>query len=111
MLDLALDLVDAGDIEFGVLALGPDRLGGLLRHDAELRKRVGRVGFDLEPDTEARLRFPDRGHIWAGVTGDHGQPRRIARTKKSVTPAKGRVKQFGPHPCMGFGLSRGEAWL
>src|SRR2546425_532334 len=30
VLGLALDLVDAGDVENGVLGLGPDRLGGLL---------------------------------------------------------------------------------
>ncbi len=72
MLDLALDLVDPRDVEHGVLALGPDRRRGLLRHDAERGEGIGRVGLDLEPDPEARLRVPDRGHLRPGVAGDHG---------------------------------------
>ena len=52
VLDLALDLVDAGDVEFGGLALFPDFLGGLLRDDAELGHGVGGMRLDLEPDAE-----------------------------------------------------------
>ena len=71
VLDLALDLVDPRDVEHGVLALGPERGRGLLRDDAERGQRIGGVGLDLEPDPEARLRVPDRGHLRAGVAGDH----------------------------------------
>ena len=71
VLDLALDRIDAIDVEGGIPALGPDRLRGLLRHHAEFRQRIGCMGLDLEPDAEPRLRVPDRGHLGAGVTGDH----------------------------------------
>ena len=71
VLDLALDRVDALDVEFGVLALFPDRLGGRLRDDAELGHGVGRVRLDLEPDAKARLRAPDRGHVGPGIAWDH----------------------------------------
>ena len=70
VLDLALDLVDAGDVEFRVLALGPDRLRRLLRDHAELGHGVGGMGLDLEPDAEARLRRPDRRHLGPGVARD-----------------------------------------
>src|SRR6185437_7423074 len=73
MLGLALDLVDPGDVEGGVLGLGPDGLGGLLRDHAEFRQRVRGMRLDLEPDLEAGLRLPDRGHFRAGVAGDHRQ--------------------------------------
>jgi len=33
---------------------------------------VAGVGFDLVPDAELGGRFPDVGHRFAGVTGDHG---------------------------------------
>ena len=71
MLGLALDLVDPGDVEGGVLGLGPDRLRGFLGDDAEFRLRVRRMRLDLEPDLEAGLRLPDGGHFRAGVAGDH----------------------------------------
>jgi hypothetical protein len=71
MLDLALDLVDPRNVEHGVLALGPQRGRGLLRHDAERGEGIGRVGLDLEPDPVARLRVPDRGHLRPSVAGDH----------------------------------------
>ena len=70
VLDLALDLVDARDVEGGVLALLPDRLRRRLRDDAELGHGVGGVRLDLEPDAEARLRRPrsrpSRGGCSAG---------------------------------------------
>src|SRR5262249_7252926 len=72
VLDLALDRVDARDVEDGVLALGPDRLGGILGDHAELGQRVGRMRLDLEPDAIARLRVPDRGHLGTGVARNHG---------------------------------------
>ena len=63
VLDLALDLVDARDIEFRRFALVPDRLRRFLRDDAELGHRVGGMRLDLEPDAKPRLRRPDRGHF------------------------------------------------
>ena len=70
VLDLGLDRVDARDVEFGGLALFPDLLGGFLRDDAEFGHGVGGMRLDLEPDAEARLRRPDRGHFGAGIAGD-----------------------------------------
>ena len=43
-----------------------------LRDHAELGQRVGGMRLDLEPDAEARLGRPDRGHLGAGIAGDHG---------------------------------------
>src|SRR5215467_1529063 len=74
VLDLALDRIDARDVEFGLLAFLPDRLGRSLRDDAELGHGVGRMRFDLEPDAVARLRVPDRGHFRPSVARDHGRP-------------------------------------
>src|SRR5829696_5563319 len=71
MLGLALDLVDPGDVEGGVLGLGPDRPGGFLGDDAKFRLRVRRMRLDLEPDLEAGLRLPDGSHFRTGVAGDH----------------------------------------
>ena len=68
---LALDFVDALDIEGGVAGLGPDRRRGLFRNDAEFRLRIRRMGLDLEPDLEARLRLPDGGHFRTGVARNH----------------------------------------
>jgi hypothetical protein len=73
MLGLAFDLVDPGDVEGGILGLGPDGLGGVFRDHAEFRKCVRGMRFDLEPDLEAGLGLPDRGHFQAGVAGDHQQ--------------------------------------
>jgi hypothetical protein len=70
VLDLRLDGVDARDIEGGVLALFPDRLGGFLRDDAEAGHGVGRMRLDLEPNAEARLRRPNRRHLGPGITRD-----------------------------------------
>ena len=73
VLDLALDLIDARDVEFGVLALFPDRLRRVLRDDAELGHGVGGMRLDLEPDAELRLRRPDRRHLGAGIAGDQSR--------------------------------------
>ena len=51
------------------LRLGPDRLRGLLRDDAQFRQRVRRMRLDLEPDLEARLRLPDRRPFPGGYSG------------------------------------------
>ena len=77
VLGLALDLVDALDIECRVLALGPDGFRGFLRNDAELGQRVGGMRLDLEPDLEARLRLPDRRHFGAGIAGIISLPRAL----------------------------------
>ena len=58
VLGLALDRVDARDVEDRVAALVPDRPRGRLRDDAELGHGVGGMRLDLEPDAEARLRRP-----------------------------------------------------
>ena len=52
-------------------------LRGRLGDDAEFGHGVAGVGLDLEPDPEARLRRPDRGHLGAGVAGDHDGFRRL----------------------------------
>ncbi len=72
VLGLALDLVDALDVEGGIFGLGPDRPGGFLGDGAEFGQRVGGVRLDLEPDLETGLRLPDGGHFRAGIAGDHG---------------------------------------
>ena len=86
MLGLALDLVDPGDVEGGVLGLGPDRLRGFLGDDAEFGQRVRRVRLDLEPDPKAGLRLPDGGHFRAGVAGDH-RKLRTSRAGREAIPA------------------------
>ena len=50
---------------------------------AELGQRVGRVRLDLEPDAEARLRVPDRGHFGPGVAWDHGWPWKFSEPRCS----------------------------
>ena len=68
MLGDGLDLVDAGDVEVGVLALFPDLRGGLLRHDAQFGQRIRRMRLDLEPDAEAGLRAPRSGPFRGGCS-------------------------------------------
>ena len=53
---IALDLVDAGDVEDRILSLSQILGGGLLRHDAQLGQASVGMRLDLEPDAEARLR-------------------------------------------------------
>ena len=67
VLGLALDLLDARNIELGVLALGPDLFRRFFRDDPELGHGVGGMRLDLEPDAKARFRRPDRRHFRAGV--------------------------------------------
>src|SRR5215475_10931812 len=80
VLDLGLDRIDAGDVEFCSLALFPDFLGGIFRNDAKLRHGIGRMRFYLEPDAEFCVRGPDRGHFRAGVAryGHAASPRASA---------------------------------
>ena len=71
VLGLALDLVDAVDIELRRLALGPDFLRRRLRDHAELGHGIGGMGFDLEPDAKACLRRPDRRHFGPRISRYH----------------------------------------
>ena len=75
VLDLALDRVDAGDVELGLGALVPDDLGGFLGDQAELGHGGGRVRLDLEPDAKARLGGPDVRPSRAGCSGESCRPR------------------------------------
>ena len=73
VLRLALDGVDAIDVEGRRRALLPDLVGGLLRHDPQLGQRRGRVRLDLEPDPGTW--FPatrSRSISGAAVARDHG---------------------------------------
>ena len=72
VLDLALDLVDPRDVELGVLALGLDGLGGLLRDDAEFGLGIRGMGLDFEPDAKASVWRPDRHHLGSGIAWNHG---------------------------------------
>ena len=67
----ALDLIDPRDVEFGVLALGPDLLRRRFRNHAEFGHGIGGIRLDLEPDAKARLRRPDRRHFGPAVAWDH----------------------------------------
>jgi hypothetical protein len=71
VLDLGLDGVDAGDVELGGVAFGPDGLCGFLGDDAQFGHGVGGVRLDLEPDAELGFRRPDRNHRGTGITRDH----------------------------------------
>ena len=72
MLGDGFDLIDAGSVEYRILAFGPDRFGGGLRDDAEFGHAVRRMGFDFKPDFVAGFRGPDLGHFRTAVAGDHG---------------------------------------
>ena len=74
VLDLALDLVDAGGVELGLGALVPDRLGGALGDQAELGHGGGGMRLDLEPDAKARLGRPDLRHLGPACSGGSWPP-------------------------------------
>ena len=88
VLDLALDRIDARDVEHRGLAFGPDGLRGFLGDHAERRHRVGGMCLDLEPDPVARLRIPDRGHLQPAVARDHcvTRPLRAPSRRRCVSP-------------------------
>src|SRR5438045_4053532 len=83
VLHLALDLVDARDVE---TAFVPDGLGRFLGDDALRRERVAGMRLDLEPDAEPVLRLPDGAHLGPAVARDHGDclAQRPARDKRRV---------------------------
>jgi hypothetical protein len=89
VLDLALDLVDAGRVELGLGALVPDRFGRALGDQAELRHGGGRVRLDLEPDAKARLAGPDRSHLGPGVAGNHGRLLQVFGQREAVAERSG----------------------
>src|SRR5262249_33279454 len=71
VLDLALDRLDALDVEPRVAALVPKPLGRALRDQVEFGHGVGGMRLDLEPDAEAGLRRPDLRHFRPGIARDH----------------------------------------
>ena len=67
---VALDLVDALDLEGGALA---DGAASCARDPtAEFGLRLAREDLDLLPDLELVLELPDAGHLRTGVARDHG---------------------------------------
>ena len=106
VLGLALDLVDAGNVEGGLATLVPDGPGGFLRDHAEVRQGVAGVCLDLEPDTELGLGRPDVDHLGPGIARDHGNSvsggdyrRRGVRDKvtcQTVTRLKSPAVRFPP---------------
>jgi hypothetical protein len=68
VLDLLLDLLDAGDVEAGPLLDGGEGLPG---HDAALDEDLRRRDLHLEPGGEAVLVGPEPGHLGARVARDH----------------------------------------
>ena len=67
--DLSLNGVDAPDFETPPLGdHGRDAAGD--RPQPLLR--LAGVAFDIQPDSEPRLRRPDRGHCGPRIAGDHG---------------------------------------
>ena len=46
----------------------------LARHLADLRHRLERAQLDFEPQAQAMVGRPDRGHLGAGVARDHRPP-------------------------------------
>ncbi len=71
MLRLALDFVDALDVEFRRSALFPDGAGSFLRDHTDLRQRVARMRLDLEPDAELGFGRPDGDHFRPRIARDH----------------------------------------
>jgi hypothetical protein len=71
VLRLALDLVDAVDVENSRAAFFPDGAGGLLRDHTKFGERIAGMRLDLEPDAETGLGRPDSDHFRPRITRDH----------------------------------------
>ena len=71
VLDLGLDLLNAGDVDISVGANGPR---GRVGHDAGLGQDLGGGGFDLQPHAVLVFFTPDPAHGRAGVTSDQPKP-------------------------------------
>ncbi len=72
-------------------ALLPDLGGRFLGDHAQLGQRVGGMGLDLEPDAEVGLGRPDRGHLVAGIAGDHGNFRLLREAFRPSGPPREAV--------------------
>ena len=100
VLGLALDLIDARDVELGVASLSPDFLGGVVRDDAQLGHGRGRVRLDLEPDAETRFGVPDRRHLGTAVALDHrmASPEGNARSRSRcrAQPSIATLRVYAP---------------
>jgi hypothetical protein len=85
VLGLALDLVDAVDIEDRFAAARPDRFGRRSRNGSERGHGVSGVRLDLEHDAETCGRRPDGRRLGARVAIYHAPflPPRAARRKTS----------------------------
>ena len=94
VLNLALDCLDAGDVEDGLGALLPDPFGGLPRHESELGQRARRMCLNLEPDAEARLGRPDRRDGGAAVAGDH-RGTRVSVPRGYHAPRRASTREGG----------------
>ncbi len=96
VLHLALDFIDAGDLEIPAI---PDGLRRLLRNEAELGHRLRRQGLDLEPDAESGFRLPDASHFGSAVAGNHACVRGpvLAQGKLLLSRATMRAQTGAPH--------------
>jgi len=75
VMDLALDLTDALDLERPALAQCLRRASG---DDAERLLRLAGVDFDVELDAEIGFRLPDRRHLRTAVARDHAEAASLA---------------------------------
>ncbi len=68
MLDLALDFLDAFEIEAGMFA---EQAGGLRRHVVGFSQCFGSGEFHFQPLLVFVLVAPDVGHLGPGIAVDH----------------------------------------
>src|SRR5262245_56472881 len=68
MLNFALNLIDAGDVEAAAL---PHRVGCMFRDKPEFSHSLGGIGLDLEPDAKLRLGLPNASHLGTAIARDH----------------------------------------
>ena len=110
VLGLALDRVDALDVECCGPALRPDGLRGLLGDQAKLGHRIRRVRFDLEPDAELCLRRPDGGHLGPGIARDHAE-KAPCESALSERPSGFKRPDYAASPRASMAASRIAAML